>query len=98
MQSASEQWFDEAYYQRYYFDKKTRVVDPAHAERLGAFVCSYLRYLRVPAERVLDMGCGIGLWQQGFFGELAALARTGPLRAGRGAATIQGAARCLHPG
>lgn len=63
MQSASEQWFDEAYYQRYYFDKKTRVVDPAHAERLGAFVCSYLRYLRVPAERVLDMGCGIGLWR-----------------------------------
>ncbi|MGE4329237.1 class I SAM-dependent methyltransferase [Diaphorobacter sp.] len=63
MQSASEQWFDEAYYQRYYFDKKTRVVDPAHADRLGAFVCSYLQYLRVPVQRVLDMGCGIGLWQ-----------------------------------
>ena len=28
MQSASAQWFDEAYYQRYYFDKKTSVVDP----------------------------------------------------------------------
>src|SRR5574337_563404 len=54
VQSASELWFDEAYYQRYYFDKKTRVVDPAHAERLGAFVCSYLHYLRVPVARVLD--------------------------------------------
>ncbi|BCN39004.1 hypothetical protein ALDI51_23230 [Alicycliphilus denitrificans] len=63
MQSASELWFDEAYYQRYYFDKKTSVVDPAHAERLGAFVCSYLHYLRVPVARVLDMGCGIGLWR-----------------------------------
>src|SRR5574337_405023 len=63
VQSASELWFDEAYYQRYYFDKKTRVVDPAHAERLGAFVCSYLHYLRVPVARVLDMGCGIGLWR-----------------------------------
>jgi SAM-dependent methyltransferase len=63
VQSASELWFDEAYYQRYYFDKKTSVVDPAHAERLGAFVCSYLHYLRVPVARVLDMGCGIGLWQ-----------------------------------
>ncbi len=63
MQSASELWFDEAYYQRYYFDKKTSVVDPAHAERLGAFVCSYLHYLRVPVTRVLDMGCGIGLWR-----------------------------------
>ena len=63
MQSASELWFDEAYYQRYYFDKKTSVVNPAHAERLGAFVCSYLHYLRVPVARVLDMGCGIGLWR-----------------------------------
>jgi len=63
VQSASELWFDEAYYQRYYFDKKTSVVDPAHAERLGAFVCSYLHYLRVPVARVLDMGCGIGLWR-----------------------------------
>ena len=63
MQSASDQWFDEAYYQRYYFDKKTSVVDPQHVARLGAFVCSYLAYLRVPVKRVLDVGCGIGLWR-----------------------------------
>ncbi len=63
VQSASDQWFDEAYYQRYYFNKKTSVVDPLHVERLGAFVCSYLRYLRVPVKRVLDIGCGIGLWK-----------------------------------
>lgn len=64
MQSASDDWFDEAYYQRYYFDKKTSVVDPEHVDRLGAFVCSYLKYLRVPVKRVLDVGCGIGLWQR----------------------------------
>lgn len=64
MISASDDWFDEAYYQRYYFDKKTSVVDPAHAERLGTFVGSYLQYLRVPVRRVLDMGCGIGLWRE----------------------------------
>ncbi len=64
MQSASDQWFDEAYYQRYYFDKKTSGVDPAHVARLGAFVCSYLKYLRVPVRRVLDVGCGIGLWRE----------------------------------
>ena len=63
VQSASDQWFDEAYYQRYYFDKKTSGVDLAHVERLGAFVCSYLQYLRVPVKRVLDVGCGIGLWR-----------------------------------
>lgn len=63
MQSASNQWFDEAYYKRYYFDKKTSVVDSEHVDRLGAFVCAYLKYLRVPVKRVLDLGCGIGLWR-----------------------------------
>ena len=63
MQSASEKWFDEAYYQRYYFDKKTSVVDPQHMQRLGSFVFSYLKYLRLPMARVLDVGCGIGLWR-----------------------------------
>ncbi|MPM34414.1 hypothetical protein SDC9_80997 [bioreactor metagenome] len=64
MQSASEQWFDEAYYQRFYFDKKTSVIDVEHARRLGSFVCSYLAYLRVPVQRVLDVGCGVGLWRE----------------------------------
>ncbi len=64
MLSASDQWFDEAYYQRYYFDKKTSVADPGHVQRLGDFVCSYLQFLRVPVQRVLDVGCGIGLWRQ----------------------------------
>ncbi|HEY2256924.1 MAG TPA: class I SAM-dependent methyltransferase [Variovorax sp.] len=63
MESAAAATFDEAYYRRYYFNKKTRVVDPQHVERLGAFVCAYLRYLRVPVRRVLDVGCGIGLWR-----------------------------------
>jgi len=64
VKSASATIFDEAYYQRFYFDKKTSVVDPEHIGRLGAFVCSYLQYLRVPVHRVLDMGCGIGLWRE----------------------------------
>ena len=63
MKSATRDTFDEAYYQRYYFNKKTSVVDPEHVNRLGAFVCSYLQYLRVPVRRVLDVGCGIGLWR-----------------------------------
>ena len=40
MQSAPPTTFDEAYYQRFYFDKKTSVVDPAHVERLSAFVAA----------------------------------------------------------
>jgi SAM-dependent methyltransferase len=60
----NESLFDEAYYQRFYFSKKTRVVDRAHIEKLGAFVCSYVQYLGVPVRRVLDVGCGIGLWRE----------------------------------
>ncbi len=63
MKSASDTLFDAAYYERFYFNKKTSVVDPAHVERLGAFVCSYLQFIRVPVRRVLDVGCGIGLWR-----------------------------------
>lgn len=63
MQSVSADAFDESYYQRYYFDRKTQVADPQHVERLGDFVCAYLKYLRVPVHRVLDVGCGVGLWR-----------------------------------
>ena len=63
MESVDAATFDEAYYARYYFDKKTKVADPQHVERLGAFVSSYLKYLRVPVRRVLDVGCGVGLWR-----------------------------------
>lgn len=63
VESADKNWFDAAYYERYYFNKKTSVVDPEHVQRLGAFVCSYLKFLRVPVARVLDVGCGIGLWR-----------------------------------
>jgi SAM-dependent methyltransferase len=63
MKSASESLFDAAYYERFYFNKKTSVADKAHVDRLGAFVCSYLQFLRVPVRRVLDVGCGIGLWR-----------------------------------
>jgi predicted TPR repeat methyltransferase len=63
MTSADECMFDAAYYERFYFNQKTSVVDPGHVERLGAFVCSYLQFMRVPVRRVLDVGCGIGLWR-----------------------------------
>ncbi len=63
MKSASSQVFDEAYYQRFYYDPATTVVNPGHVERLGAFVASYLNYLRLPVARVLDVGCGVGLWR-----------------------------------
>jgi 2-polyprenyl-3-methyl-5-hydroxy-6-metoxy-1,4-benzoquinol methylase len=55
--------FDRRYYERFYLDPKTRVTDQAALDRLGDFVCSYLKYLPLSVKRVLDLGCGIGLWQ-----------------------------------
>ena len=55
--------FDAEYYQRFYLDPTTRVTDEAQVQRLGAFVASYLRYLDVAVNEVLDVGCGIGLWR-----------------------------------
>jgi 2-polyprenyl-3-methyl-5-hydroxy-6-metoxy-1,4-benzoquinol methylase len=55
--------FDSHYYRRFYRDPKTRVTDRRAADRLGNFVCSYLRYLELPVARALDLGCGLGHWQ-----------------------------------
>lgn len=63
MPSLSPESFDAAYYQRYYHDPATRVADPEHIATLANFVFSYLSWLRVPVRRVLDLGCGIGLWR-----------------------------------
>ena len=56
--------FDEAYYQRFYVDPRTRAMGPKAFTRLGNFVCSTLRYLEQPVRRVLDLGCGMGYWQK----------------------------------
>jgi len=55
--------FDEAYYQRFYVDPKTRAMGPQAFTRLGDYVCSALRYLEQPVKRVLDLGCGLGQWR-----------------------------------
>jgi SAM-dependent methyltransferase len=58
-----ESIFDEGYYERFYKDPIRRVTSQREIHRLGRFVCSYLRYLDLPVESVLDMGCGLGYWQ-----------------------------------
>lgn len=62
-QSDGAERFDEAYYQRYYRDPRTRVSDQQATARLGRFVAGYLGYLELPVRRVLDAGCGLGQWQ-----------------------------------
>ncbi len=56
--------FDEGYYRKYYEDPSTRVADDASRAALADFLFAYLRYLRIPVQRVLDLGCGTGLWRR----------------------------------
>jgi len=56
--------FDHAYYARFYENPNTRVTDRGQVERLAGFVTGYLRYLDVSVRRVLDLGCGMGLWRE----------------------------------
>jgi len=60
---STDRVFDEAYYQRFYVDPRTRAMGPKAFTRLGNFVCSTLRYLEQPVRRVLDLGCGMGYWR-----------------------------------
>jgi len=55
--------FDEAYYDRFYKDPGSRVSEGDEVERLVAFVASYLKYLQIPVESALDLGCGLGPWR-----------------------------------
>lgn len=59
-----EQRFDRAYYDRFYGDRETRVTSAEETARLARFVTSYLDYLGVAVETVLDVGCGVGLWRK----------------------------------
>ena len=55
--------FDEAYYKRFYGYPHGREADRREFALMGEFVCSYMRYLRLPVRRVLDIGCGLGYWK-----------------------------------
>lgn len=55
--------FDRRYYARYYEDPRTRVSEQAGVRRLARFVGHYLLHIGQPVRSVLDIGCGLGLWQ-----------------------------------
>ena len=57
--------FDQAYYDRYYFNPRTRIAEPGYFDRVAAFVGAYLKLLDCPVGQVLDVGCGAGLLHPG---------------------------------
>ncbi|AKV01693.1 Methyltransferase type 12 [Labilithrix luteola] len=58
--------FDEAYYGRYYGEKRTRVHGPEEVARLCSAVTSFLDWWQFPIDTALDVGAGVGLWRDWF--------------------------------
>lgn len=57
--------FDQDYYDRYYFNPRTRIADPGYFERVADFLAAYLKLLDCRVLRALDVGCGAGLLHPG---------------------------------
>lgn len=58
--------FGEAYFRKYYVDRKTRVVSPEEMHNRAAVIVAILCQAQVPVRRILDAGCGIGLLRAPF--------------------------------
>jgi SAM-dependent methyltransferase len=55
--------FDAEYYARHYVDPRTRVASARETERLAALVGAALDHYGLRVARILDAGCGLGLWK-----------------------------------
>lgn len=64
MTKAKPTSFDREYYARFYENPRTRVSDARQVQKLASFVCGYLGYLGIRVQRILDLGCGMGLWRE----------------------------------
>jgi SAM-dependent methyltransferase len=53
--------FDQAYYQRYYFDPRTAVTTRSEMRDRAALIAAAVNYAGLPVRRILDAGCGVGL-------------------------------------
>lgn len=55
--------FDEAYYQRFYEDPKTRVTSTEDHAALCEFVFAFIKYNQLEVKSVLDVGAGVAHWK-----------------------------------
>ena len=56
--------FDQGYFNRFYGNQFTRVVEPVHYARIAKFITAYVGLLELPVTRILDVGAGQGLFQR----------------------------------
>ncbi len=69
--------FDEEFFERFYNRPDTRSSSPEEFARLCRFVLSYLEYLEIPLNDVLDLGCGLGRWREALTAYDSAIRYTG---------------------
>ena len=53
--------FDRAYYQRFYYDRRTAVTDRHEMRARARLIAAYCDQVNLPVRRILDAGCGTGL-------------------------------------
>ena len=58
MSDANER-FDAEYYNRFYRNPETRVIEPEQTQRQAVFIASYIKHLNIPVRTIVDLGCGL---------------------------------------
>lgn len=53
--------FDQAYYQRFYFNRRTAVTSRSEMRTRARLITSCADYIGLPVAKILDAGCGVGL-------------------------------------
>jgi SAM-dependent methyltransferase len=58
--------FDAAFYQRFYFNRLTRVTTRGEMRARAELIAAILRHAELPIRSILDAGCGIGHFRPAF--------------------------------
>ena len=53
--------FDQAYYERFYYDPQTAVTNRKEMQSRARLIAAYAQHTGLPTRRILDAGCGTGL-------------------------------------
>lgn len=53
--------FDQAYYQRFYYNPRTSVTSRAEMRARGRMIAACVEYVGLPVKSILDAGCGVGM-------------------------------------
>src|ERR1700674_5042858 len=69
--------FDRAYYQRFYFNRRTAVTTRAEMRARARLITGCVDYIGLPVAKILDAGCGVGLLRTPLLQQLKHASYTG---------------------